>query len=126
MMADRPMLLAGWGGITTATAIGFALPLLTARSLPLTGRMTERPGRPPRPTRRAGLCYLSLEREKSRFRRGKELPILILAGLMAFSAGAMLMVVFSEMIVKSEDGREGAAAAMLGYVLMMALDLALA
>ena len=50
----------------------------------------------------------------------------LMPGLMAFSAGAMLMVVFSEMIPKSEDGREGAAAAMLGYVLMMALDLALA
>ncbi|MBQ2947610.1 MAG: ZIP family metal transporter [Clostridia bacterium] len=49
----------------------------------------------------------------------------LMPGLMAFSAGAMLMVVFSEMIVKSEDGREGAAAAMLGYVLMMALDVAL-
>ena len=45
--------------------------------------------------------------------------------LMAFSAGAMMWVVFSEMLPQSGARRDGAVFAAVGYVLMMALDLAL-
>ena len=43
--------------------------------------------------------------------------------LMAFSAGAMMWVVFSEMIPQSGAQRDGALAASAGYLVMMALDL---
>ena len=49
----------------------------------------------------------------------------LLPGMMAFAAGAMLLVTFSEMIPLAGRGRDGAAAALLGYVLMMALDIGL-
>lgn len=49
----------------------------------------------------------------------------VMPGLMAISAGAMMWVVFSEMLPESCVQRDGAAAAALGYLLMMALDLAL-
>ena len=45
--------------------------------------------------------------------------------LMAFSAGAMMWVVFSDMLPESGSQRDGALSAALGYVLMMALDIAL-
>ena len=45
--------------------------------------------------------------------------------LMAFAAGAMMLVVFSEMIPEAARERAGVLCAMAGYVLMMALDLAL-
>jgi len=44
---------------------------------------------------------------------------------MAFSAGAMMWVVFSEMLPESCAQRDGALAAAVGYLLMMALDIAL-
>lgn len=50
---------------------------------------------------------------------------MLLPGMMAFAAGAMLLVTFSEMIPQAGQGRDGISAAMLGYVLMMALDVAL-
>ncbi|MBR5301401.1 MAG: ZIP family metal transporter [Clostridia bacterium] len=49
----------------------------------------------------------------------------MMPGLMAFSAGAMMWVVFSEMLPRSGEKRDGALAAAAGYLLMMALDLAL-
>lgn len=49
----------------------------------------------------------------------------MMPGLMAFAAGAMMLVVFSEMIPAAGQRRDGAAAAVAGYVMMMALDLAL-
>ena len=49
----------------------------------------------------------------------------LLPGMMAFAAGAMLLVTFSEMIPLAGRGRDGAAAALAGYVLMMALDIGL-
>ena len=49
----------------------------------------------------------------------------LLPGMMAFAAGAMLLVTFSEMIPIAGGGRDGAAAALVGYVLMMALDMGL-
>ena len=49
-------------------------------------------------------------------------PVLPL--LMAFSAGAMMLVVVKEMIPEAE-GRDGALYVMLGYALMMALDIGL-
>lgn len=45
--------------------------------------------------------------------------------LMAFSAGAMMLVTFSEMFPLSTGQQDGAAAAVTGYVLMMAMDLML-
>ena len=45
--------------------------------------------------------------------------------LMAFAAGAMMLVVFEEMIPAAAGERLGVLCAMAGYVLMMALDLAL-
>lgn len=45
--------------------------------------------------------------------------------LMCFSAGAMMWVVFSEMLPAAGERRDGALAAALGYVLMMALDIGL-
>ena len=45
--------------------------------------------------------------------------------LMAFSAGAMMWVVFSEMLPEAGAKRDGAVAAALGYLLMMALDIML-
>lgn len=49
----------------------------------------------------------------------------VMPALMAFSAGAMMWVVFSEMLPESCVQRDGALAAAIGYLLMMALDLAL-
>lgn len=49
----------------------------------------------------------------------------VMPWLMAFSAGAMIWVVFSEMLPESGQQRDGAISAVVGYVLMMALDLAL-
>ena len=49
----------------------------------------------------------------------------VMPGLMAFSAGAMMWVVFSEMLPESCVQRDGALAAAAGYLVMMALDLAL-
>ena len=49
----------------------------------------------------------------------------LLPGLMAFSAGAMMWVVFYDMLPEACTRRDGAAAASVGYVLMMALDVAL-
>lgn len=49
----------------------------------------------------------------------------LLPGMMAFAAGAMLLVTFAEMIPLAGGGRDGVAAAVLGYVLMMALDIGL-
>ena len=49
----------------------------------------------------------------------------LLPGMMAFAAGAMLLVTFSEMLPMAGRERDGAAAALLGYVLMMALDIGL-
>ena len=48
-----------------------------------------------------------------------------LPGMMAFCAGAMMQVVFAEMIPQAARTRLGAACTMAGYTLMMALDLAL-
>ena len=48
-----------------------------------------------------------------------------LPGMMAFCAGAMMQVVFAEMIPQAAKTRAGAAGVMAGYTLMMALDLAL-
>ena len=45
--------------------------------------------------------------------------------LMAFAAGAMMLVTFGEMIPAAAVRRDGAAAALAGYVLMMTLDIAL-
>ena len=45
--------------------------------------------------------------------------------LMTFAAGAMMWVVISEMLPLSAGQRDGALAAMLGYMVMMALDVAL-
>ena len=49
----------------------------------------------------------------------------VMPGLMAFSAGAMVWVVFSEMLPEACAKRDGAIAAGMGYLVMMALDLAL-
>lgn len=49
----------------------------------------------------------------------------VMPGLMTFSAGAMIWVVFSEMLPEACAKRDGAIAASLGYLVMMALDLAL-
>lgn len=49
----------------------------------------------------------------------------LLPGMMAFAAGAMLLVTFSEMIPIAGGRRDGVAAAVLGYVLMMAMDIGL-
>ena len=49
----------------------------------------------------------------------------VMPPMMAFSAGAMMCVVFSEMLPESGQERDGAISAAVGYVLMMALDLAL-
>ena len=46
-------------------------------------------------------------------------------GMMAFCAGAMMWVVFAEMIPDAAQGRAGVLGAMGGYALMMALDIAL-
>ena len=45
--------------------------------------------------------------------------------LMAFSSGAMMWVVFAEMLPESGTHKDGALAAALGYLLMMTLDLLL-
>ena len=45
--------------------------------------------------------------------------------LMCVSAGAMMWVVFGEMLPEAGVRRDGALAAALGYVLMMALDIGL-
>lgn len=49
----------------------------------------------------------------------------VMPGLMAISGGAMMWVVFSEMLPEGGAQRDGALAAVLGYALMMALDIAL-
>ena len=49
----------------------------------------------------------------------------VMPGLLALSAGAMMWVVFSEMLPESGVKRDGAIAAGVGYLVMMALDLAL-
>ena len=49
----------------------------------------------------------------------------VMPALMAFSGGAMMWVVFSEMLPQGGAQRDGALAAAAGYVLMMALDIAL-
>ena len=49
----------------------------------------------------------------------------VLPGMMAFCAGAMMQVVFAEMIPQAAKTRAGVAGVMAGYTLMMALDLAL-
>ena len=49
----------------------------------------------------------------------------VMPGLMAFSAGAMMWGVFSQMLPEAGKARDGALAAAVGYALMMALDLAL-
>ena len=46
-------------------------------------------------------------------------------GMMAFCAGAMMWVVIAEMIPEAAQGRAGVLGAMVGYALMMALDIAL-
>ena len=48
-----------------------------------------------------------------------------LPGMMAFCAGAMMQVVFAEMIPQAAKTRAGVVCLMVGYTLMMALDLAL-
>lgn len=45
--------------------------------------------------------------------------------LMAFSAGAMMLVVFSHMLPQAAAERDGALCAMMGFVLMMAMDVGL-
>ena len=45
--------------------------------------------------------------------------------LMAFSAGAMMLVVFEEMIPDAARSRAGLAASVLGFAVMMALDVGL-
>lgn len=50
---------------------------------------------------------------------------MLLPGMMAFAAGAMLLVTFSEMIPLAGRGSDGTGAALFGYVLMMALDIGL-
>ena len=61
------------------------------------------------------------------------LAVLLAAGasglmplMMAFAAGAMMQVVFAQMLPDAAACRDGAAAAVIGYALMMALDVALA
>lgn len=49
----------------------------------------------------------------------------VLPALMAFAAGAMMVVVFAELIPASASARDGAIAAMLGFALMMAMDVGL-
>lgn len=50
----------------------------------------------------------------------------VLPALMAFSAGAMMAVVFEELAPASTAARDGALAAMIGFALMMAMDVGLA
>lgn len=45
--------------------------------------------------------------------------------LMAIAAGAMMQVVFAQMLPEAGESRSGAAAAVVGFALMMALDVAL-
>ena len=45
--------------------------------------------------------------------------------LMAFAAGAMMHVVYAQMLPEAGESRGGAAAAVVGFALMMALDVAL-
>lgn len=49
----------------------------------------------------------------------------LMPGLMAFAAGAMMLVVFGEMIPEAARSRAGLASAVLGYAVMMALDVGL-
>jgi len=49
----------------------------------------------------------------------------VMPGLMAFSAGAMMLVVVAEMVPGAVKERKGVLFVMLGYVLMMTLDVAL-
>ena len=49
----------------------------------------------------------------------------VITGLMAFSAGAMMLVVAQEMIPEAAKERFGVYAVMAGYALMMALDVGL-
>lgn len=50
-------------------------------------------------------------------------PVLPL--LMAFAAGAMMVVVFAELCPEAAAARDGAIASMLGFALMMAMDIGL-
>lgn len=49
----------------------------------------------------------------------------VMPGLMALSAGAMMLVVMAEMIPEASGGRDGVLACVAGYAVMMALDVAL-
>ena len=49
----------------------------------------------------------------------------VMPALMALSAGAMMLVVMAEMIPEASGGRDGVLACVLGYAIMMALDIAL-
>ncbi|MBR5289035.1 MAG: ZIP family metal transporter [Clostridia bacterium] len=49
----------------------------------------------------------------------------VLPALMAFSAGAMMLVVLAELSPASAAARDGALAAMIGFALMMAMDIGL-
>lgn len=49
----------------------------------------------------------------------------VMPALMAFSAGAMMLVVFGELSPESTGRRDGALAAMIGFALMMAMDVGL-
>ena len=49
----------------------------------------------------------------------------VMPALMAFSAGAMMYVVICEMIPEAARCRMGTRFAVIGYVVMMALDIAL-
>ncbi len=49
----------------------------------------------------------------------------VLPGLMAMAAGAMTLVVFSELAPASTAERDGALAVMIGFALMMAMDVGL-
>ena len=49
----------------------------------------------------------------------------VMPALMALSAGAMMLVVMAEMIPEASGGRDGVTACVLGYAVMMALDIAL-
>ncbi len=50
----------------------------------------------------------------------------MMPAMMAFAAGAMMLVVIGEMIPEAAQGREGTLAAIIGYAIMMALDVGLA
>lgn len=49
----------------------------------------------------------------------------VMPALMAFAAGAMIVVVFEELCPEATGARDGAMAAMIGFALMMAMDIGL-